>query len=231
MRKRSPPDSLLPPLSRRLSEAEAVSFREDLRSADKEVQSYFRVYYITGLIGVTAWLINPQLKPLKELVVGNDGYNVLVPIIIAFLNSVSTTYLLHKSIEIHEIAQFISYASEAKSGFLSWEEWRRSSVSASRLSRPLYALFLIAVPAAVSGFLLWASWRVLHTPIRNLATQGVADWQVERITTAFWRAKKVWYISLLLHVVPVALIGINIVQVPRLWGVITRSQKWLSSGH
>src|ERR1700751_4495454 len=102
MRKRNKTTSPLPKINRPLSEAEAVAFREDLRAADQEGQSYFRVYYIIGLIGVAAWLASPEVKPLKDLVIGNGGYNIYVPIVIAFLNSVSTTYLLHKSIEIHE---------------------------------------------------------------------------------------------------------------------------------
>jgi len=224
MAKRNYPGPTLPRLKDRLSEAEAVSFREDLRSADQEVQSYFRVYYIIGLIGVAAWLISPEVKPLKQLVLGNDGYNILVPIAIACLNAVSTTYLLHKSIEIHEIAQFISYASKASSGFLSWEEWRRSSVSATRVSRPMYFVFLIIVPGLVSTLLLWLSWRIIHTPVKDLAPPDFSANQLEHISVAFHLAGKLIYVAIALHIIPAVLIYFNIRRVPRLWKLIARAR-------
>jgi hypothetical protein len=217
MRKRIVSASLLPHLKRPLSEGEAIAFREDLRAADQEVQSYFRIYYIIGLIGVAAWLVSPEVKPLRELMLGNGGYNVYVPMIIAFLNSVSATYLLHKSIEIHEIAQFISYASEPKSGFLGWEQWRRSKASATRWSRRLYAPFLTAVPLGVSFVLIYASWRFVHTPVENFVSASFPKEQVESVSSVFGAAKLVLYGVVALHVIPLILIYFNIVQVPHLW--------------
>ncbi len=200
-----------------LSEGEAVAFREDLRAADQEVQSYFRIYYIIGLIAVAAWLVSPEVKPIRDLILGNGGYNVYVPITIAFLNSVSTTYLLYKSIDIHEIAQFISYASEPKSGFLGWEQWRRSKASATRWPRRLYAPFLTAVPLGVSFVLIYASWRVLHTPVENLFPISIQREQLQAVSNVLWVAKLILYAVIGLHVVPLVLIYFNIVRVPTLW--------------
>jgi hypothetical protein len=157
-----------PILARPLTESEAIAFRKELREADQEVQSYFRVYYIVGLIGVAAWLVSPQSKPLVELMLGNGGYNIYVPLVIVFLNAVSLTYLLYKSIEIHEIAQFILYASKTDSPFVGWEQWRRSGMSATLLPRLLYTPFLTLVPLAVSGGLWYGSCKVLYTPVKDL---------------------------------------------------------------
>jgi hypothetical protein len=221
MRKRNKTTSPLPKINRPLSEAEAVAFREDLRAADQEVQSYFRVYYIIGLIGVAAWLASPEVKPLKDFVIGNGGYNIYVPIVIAFLNSVSTTYLLHKSIEIHEIAQFISYASEPKSGFLEWERWRRSENSATRWSRRMYAPFLTAVPLFASSILLYMCWRIVHAPAISSTTEALSQHQIEYMTRVFANAKIALYGVIGLHFIPLALIYVSLRRVPQLWKLIS----------
>lgn len=163
-----------PIVVRPLSEGEAIAFREELRVADQEVQSYFRVYYIVGLIGVAAWLVSPQSVPLVELMLGNGGYNVYVPLIIVFLNTVSLTYLLYKSIEIHEIAQFILFTSKTDSPFVGWEQWRRSGLSATRLPKLFYTPFLTLVPLAVSAGLWYGSYRVLYTPVPVLVDTAKA---------------------------------------------------------
>ena len=199
----------LPTLSHTLSEAEAIAFREDLRVADQEVQSFFRIYYIVGLMGVAAWLVSPEVKPLGELLRGNEGYNLYVPIIIAFLNSVSTSYLLLKSIEIHEIAQFVVYASKPDSGFVFWEDWRRTKISVTRVPRILYGVFLILVPFGVSFILIVASWRLTRS-------QG-----------SFSSTRIALYIVILLHSIPLLLTYFNLVEVNALWKRI-RTQRYES---
>lgn len=209
-----------PQLARPLSEGEAIALREDLRTADQEVQSYFRIYYIVGLIGVAAWLVSPEVKPLSELLKGNGGYNVYVPIAIAFLNSVSTTYLLYKSIEIHEIAQFISYGSEPKSGFLGWEQWRRSKASATRWPRRLYAPFLTIVPLGVSALLISASWRATRQLPCVVVAGGPTKEQIESFNHVFSLARYVLGVVVALHLVPLALVYFNVVRVPRAWSAV-----------
>ncbi|MFP5262015.1 MAG: hypothetical protein ACLGJB_08935 [Blastocatellia bacterium] len=240
MPKRRTSDSNLPKFKRPLSEGEMVAFRQDIREADKEVQGYFRVYYVIGLIGVAAWIISPQVKPLVILVLGNGGYNIYAPMVIAFLNSVSMTYLLYKSVEIHEIAQFISYGGPPDSGFIGWETWRRSMASATRWPRVLYTPFLTFVPLAVSTSLLYASWRILRTPVDQLLTIAstlslvppqdptsgpitagqFTQSQIESIATVFSTARITLYIIIFLHVIPVALIYFNLFKVPRLWTIV-----------
>lgn len=245
MLKRKVSSPNLPKLRRPLSETEMVAFRDDLREADREVQGYFRIYYLIGLIGVAAWIISPEPKPLLVLVLGNGGYNVYAPLVIAFLNAVSMTYLLYKSVEIHEIAQFISYGSPSESGFIGWETWRRSTASATRWPRILYAPFLTLVPLLVSTSLLYASWRILHTPVDHLLTAAstlaliipkaattasapsaqFSESQIEGITNVFSIARIFLYAIICLHVIPIILIYFNIVRVPRLWSMIW-SNKW-----
>ena len=88
---------------------ELKSFREDHRELDKEIQNFFRVYYISGLILLAAWFASPQSKPFIELAIGNGGYNIYTLLAIAGLNIVSITILPYKGILIHDIAQFMSY--------------------------------------------------------------------------------------------------------------------------
>jgi hypothetical protein len=236
-----------PPKFRRpLSEAELVAFRNDLREADKEVQGYFRIYYVVGLIGVAAWIIGPQTRPILSLMLGNGGYNVYTLLVIAFLNSVSMTYLLYKSIEIHEIAQFISHGSPPDSGFIVWELWRRSKVSATRWPRALYTPFLTLVPLAVSTSLLYASWLILRTPVDQLIATASAfaliipqpvttgapgtpsqftQAQIESIASVFSIARVALNIIIILHVIPVILIYFNLFRVPQLWSAVW-STRW-----
>jgi hypothetical protein len=209
-----------PKLRRPLTEAEAVAFREDLRAADQEIQNYFRLYYIIGLVGVAAWLLSPEAKPITSMVLGNGGYNIYVPLAIAALNVVSMTYLLYKSIEIQEIAQFIGFASKPDSGFLSWEEWRRSKASASRVPRLIYHPFLIIVPLALSFALLYPSCRVLRKSPRDLeiATSTIfTPDQSQHIANVFWWAEWVVIGVVVLHLLPAIMIYFNIFEVPRVW--------------
>jgi hypothetical protein len=219
----------LPKFGRPLSEAELAAFKEDLREADKEVQGYFRIYYIIGLIAVAAWIISPETKPLSELVVGNGGYNIYAPLAVSFLNSVSMTYLLYKSVEIHEIAQFMSYASPDDSGFVGWETWRRSTISATRWPRLLYTPFLTLVPLAVSASLLYASCRILNTPINQLTPvqppSQLSAAQIQNINSVFSTAWIAFYIIAGLHVIPVILIYFNVFSVPRRWSVVWSARK------
>jgi hypothetical protein len=241
---RQRPDNEPPELRRPLTESEAIAFREDLRAADQEVQSYFRIYYIVGLIGVAAWLISPQSKPLIELMLGNGGYNVYVPIAIAFLNSVSVTYVLYKSIEIHEIAQFIAYASTDDSAFVGWEEWRRGPTSATRWPRRLYTPALTLVPVAVSIGLIYASCRIVNTSVADLVSAasqaapkvvGAAEGstqvplpspvvfskeQIESISAVYSKAKVWLWIVIALHAIPGILVYFNLRKVPKLWSRI-----------
>lgn len=153
---------------RKLTQEELESFREDYRELEKEIQSFFRVYYLSGLILVAAWLTGPQSRPLLELAIGNGGYNIYAPIAIAGLNMISSTFLIYKSISIHEISQFMAYMGNTDSAFNYWENWRRNHRSAEYYARFVYGPLLILVPLFLSGALLYATYHVLYTPPQAL---------------------------------------------------------------
>ncbi len=154
--------------SRLLTQEELESFRQDYRELEKEIQNFFRVYYLSGLILVAAWLTSSQSKPLLEILVGNGGYNVYAPIAIAGLNMVSTTFLLYKGIMIHDIAQFMSFLSSSDSAYNYWENWRRNRRGAEYYARRFYAPLLVIVPLLLSSFILYAIYNVLYVNQQTL---------------------------------------------------------------
>lgn len=160
-----------------LTEGELNTFREDYRELEKEIQSFFRAYYISGLILVAAWLTGPQSKPLLELALGNGGYNIYAPIGIAFLNMVATISLIYKSIEIHEVTQFAVYFSESDSAANYWESWRRSSNNYARFARLVYSPLLILVPIGLSCLILIPTGVILYSQPQELINR-IKDYQV-----------------------------------------------------
>lgn len=160
-----------------LTEEELSTFREDYRELEKEIQSFFRTYYLSGLILVAAWLTGPQSKPLLELALGNGGYNIYAPIGIALLNLVATISLIYKSISIHEVTQFAALFSKTDSSINYWEGWRRSSHNYAKFVRPFYSPLLFIVPILLSCLILIPTGRILYTPPLELIRQ-IKDFQV-----------------------------------------------------
>jgi hypothetical protein len=160
-----------------LTEGELDSFREDYRELEKEIQSFFRAYYISGLILVAAWLTGPQSKPLLELALGNGGYNIYAPIGIALLNIVSTISLIYKSISIHEVAQFAARYSKPDSAANYWERWRRSSENYAKFTRPFYSPLLFMVPFGLSCLILIPTGKILYRQPRELLNE-IKNYQV-----------------------------------------------------
>jgi hypothetical protein len=151
-----------------LTDGELDSFREDFRELEKEIQSFFRAYYISGLILVAAWLTGPQSKPLLELALGNGGYNIYAPIGITLLNIVSTISLIYKSISIHEVTQFAVRYSKPDSAANYWERWRRSSENYAKFTRPFYSPLLFMVPFGLSCLILIPTGKILYGEPREL---------------------------------------------------------------
>jgi hypothetical protein len=210
-----------PPATRSpLSEDEMSAFREDLRQTDQEVQQYFRLYYILGVAATAAWLVSPDTSPFAVAVLQNGGYNVYALLIVAFVNVVSTNYLLYKGLEIHELAQFITTAGRRDNGYASWERWRRSEISTTRHARSLYHLFLIAVPFLVSGGLLYITWQVLSTPVSTLAaavTPAPSEAQLQQVTGVFASARIAYALVVAAHFSPLVLVYFSLVRVPAGW--------------
>lgn len=165
----------IPP--RWLTEEELSTFREDYRELEKEIQSFFRTYYLSGLILVAAWLTGPQSKPLLELALGNGGYNIYAPIGIALLNLVATISLIYKSISIHEVTQFAALFSKTDSSINYWEGWRRSSHNYAKFVRPFYSPLLFIVPVLLSCLILIPTGRILYASPLELIKQ-IKDFQV-----------------------------------------------------
>lgn len=160
-----------------LTEEELSTFREDYRELEKEIQSFFRTYYLSGLILVAAWLTGPQSKPLLELALGNGGYNIYAPIGIALLNLVATISLIYKSISIHEVTQFAALFSKTDSSINYWEGWRRSSHNYAKFVRPFYSPLLFIVPVLLSCLILIPTGRILYIAPLELIRQ-IKDFQV-----------------------------------------------------
>jgi hypothetical protein len=248
-----------PPHFRWLTEGELNTFREDYRELEKEIQSFFRAYYISGLILVAAWLTGPQSKPLLELALGNGGYNIYAPMGIALLNAVSIISLIYKSISIHEVTQFAVYFSKSDSAASYWEAWRRSPYNYARFSRPFYSPLLFIVPMGLSCLILIPTGRILYGKpqelierIKNyqvpptsidstLTTQFieperkiVADSKLEEERKAYaegigrifpW-AKVLFWIIVVLHLIPLWLAYFNARVVPKRWKLLEESRGW-----
>jgi len=171
-----------------LTESELDSFREDYRELEKEIQSFFRAYYISGLILVAAWLTGPQSKPLLELALGNGGYNIYAPIGIALLNTVSTISLVYKSISIHEVTQFAARYSKPDSAVNYWERWRRNPENYAKFTRPFYSPLLFIVPFGLSCLILIPTGRILYRQPRELLGE-IKNYQVPTVTTPSTRSQ------------------------------------------
>ena len=136
-----------------LTKEEQDSFREDYRETEKEVQKYIGVY-LSGLVLVTGWTVGPQSKPVLDIALGNGGYNVLGLLLIVVLNIIFISFLIQKSITVHEITQFMAYLSAPNSGFNYWESWRRSPQSATKPVRKLYTILLGVLPLIASVIIM-----------------------------------------------------------------------------
>ena len=133
-------------------------FRADYRQTEAEVQRNIAVY-LSALVIATGWVFGPQAKPIEQLFLGNEGVNLFGFIILMAINAIFASFLTYKSVQIHEIMQFVTMLSPMDSPLLYWEAWRRSSKwSLSKgLTRVLYFVAISLVPLWVSGLLAWGT--------------------------------------------------------------------------
>lgn len=129
-------------------------FRADYRQIETEVQKNIAVY-LSALVIATGWVFGPQSKPIEQLFLGNEGGNLFGFIILMAINAIFASFLTYKSIQIHEIMQFVILLSPNDSPLLYWEAWRRSGKwSLSKgLTRGLYFFAISLVPLWVSVLL------------------------------------------------------------------------------
>jgi hypothetical protein len=134
-------------------------FRADYRQTETEIQKNIAVY-LSALVVATGWVFGPQSKPVEQLFLGNEGLNLFGFIILIAINVVFTCFLTYKSIQVHEIMQFVITLSPSDSPLVHWEAWRRSgrrSLSRGTGTRVLYFLVISLIPVWVSGILLWGT--------------------------------------------------------------------------
>lgn len=219
---------------RLLTKEEQDSFREDYRETEKDIQKYIGVY-LSGLILVTGWIIGPQSKPVLEIALGNGGYNVLGLLLIVILNVIFISFLIYKSIIVHEIMQFMAYLSGPESGFNYWESWRRSPQSATRPVRTLYTILLGVLPLIASiiimlgvGLLLFQAdpvdlARQLNENKVSAAAAGPAPVGLitpEQLASAFRLERWVYGFVLIAHVIPFIFFYHNVRPTNKRWEAI-----------
>jgi hypothetical protein len=219
---------------RLLTKEEQDSFREDYRETEKDIQKYIGVY-LSGLVLVTGWIIGPQSKPVLEIALGNGGYNVLGLLLIVILNVIFISFLIYKSIIVHEIMQFMAYLSGPESGFNYWESWRRSPQSATRPVRTLYTILLGILPLIASviimlgvGLLLFSADPVdlagqlneNKVPVAGAAPAPGGLITPEQLASAFALERWVYVFVLIAHGIPFIFFYHNVRPTNKRWEAI-----------
>jgi|GEM_PF-5199247 len=191
---------------RQLSREEQALFRKDFQDKESEINRYIAVY-LSALAVVTGWIIGPQSKGIIELVVGNNGYNLLFWFVIVFINLVFSCFLTYKGLIIHDIMQFVTYTAESGSALLAWESWRRSRNSATLRVRSLYGGLIAAIPMIVAVVMMIAIFCFLMRPSEDLVAWGSSTRtgvlldlrQVQLARRIGWGC---WIAMLILHILP-----------------------------
>lgn len=234
---------------RYLTDKELEVFRKDYQDKEREIQRYIGVY-LSGLVLVTGWIVGPQSRPLLVMALGNGGYNIYAFLIFVVLNIVFTNFLIHKSIIIHEITQFMTVVAKPDSGFIYWDSWRRSPQSATKPVRVIYTLTLSVLPIAVSLIMMFGVWRLLTADPNQLANRvrllelpiaserseskdgpdSVSEGNQapsslvsgEQLASVFSTARIWFWIALMLHAIPFTFFYINVVPTNKRWKKILR---------
>jgi hypothetical protein len=135
-------------------------FRADYRQTEIEVQKNIAVY-LSALVVATGWIFGPQSKPIEQLFLGNESANLFGLILLIAINAIFASFLAYKSIQIHEIMQFVITLSPQDSALAYWEAWRRSRAKSlsKGFTRILYIATISLVPITVSGILIGATAR------------------------------------------------------------------------
>jgi hypothetical protein len=170
---------------RLLTDDEQKQFREEYQQKEAEVQKNIAVY-LSALVVATGWIFGPQAKPVLQMFFGNDGMNIFGILILIAVNVVFTCFLTYKSIEIHEIMQFVTYLSPIETGLQYWESWRRSKQSLTKKGfvRQHYMAAIVLVPFWVSLLLLatthhwiWTEPRILADEIQKIQAESAKSSQ------------------------------------------------------
>src|SRR5947207_8458708 len=136
-----------------LQDAQLAPFRKEYLEREKEIQRYIGVY-LSGVVIVFSWLIGPQSRPLNDMALGNDGYNIYAFLIVSIVNALFITFLIYKSLDVHDTTQFITLYAEPESIYANWERWRRSEYSVTKPVRTAYFVALALLPTVMAILLL-----------------------------------------------------------------------------
>lgn len=198
---------------RLLTEAERELFRKDYQDKDAEVQRSFGVY-LSGLALVSGWIVGPGAQEIPKMIAGNYGYNVYLFLGLVALNLIFTCFLIHKSILIHEIMQFVTWLSPQDDALQLWEAWRRSSQSLSRRVRIAYYVLIGLLPMAVSIIIMVAITRMLRSGHPSLSPLDAREPHV-------WG---VYAVVCVLHVIPLWFLFVSWKGAEHQWSKILRGR-------
>ncbi|MEK6337495.1 MAG: hypothetical protein AABM67_21435 [Acidobacteriota bacterium] len=233
-----------------LDDRQLAPFRKEYLEREKEIQRYIGVY-LSGVVIVFGWIIGPQSKPLNEMALGNDGYNIFAFLIISVVNALFITFLIYKSLDVHDTTQFITVLAQPNSVYTFWENWRRSTYSATKPVRTAYFIALAFLPAIMalmlllfSGIKIFSSEASLRNqlteieesrrttqksityPDPNVPTPVITpidvSFRLERIQSVFSVARWLFLIVGFLHLVPLWFFYRNTVPTKKKWDVIAK---------
>jgi hypothetical protein len=145
-----------------LTPEEQTQFREEFQQKEAEIQRNIAVY-LSALVVIAGWVFGPQARPIFQILLGNDGANIFAVFAVLAVNVVFTCFLVYKSIEIHEIMQFVVLLSPSDSALQYWESWRRSPQSLTKKFwvRQHYMVAIGLIPFWVSVLMLWGTHHLI----------------------------------------------------------------------
>jgi hypothetical protein len=232
-----------------LNDRQLAPFRKEYLEREKEIQRYIGVY-LSGVVIVFGWIIGPQSKPLTDMALGNGGYNIFAFLIISLVNALFMTFLIYKSLDVHDTTQFITVLAQPNSVYIFWENWRRSEHSATKPVRTAYFIALAFLPTIIAFALLLFSRSKIFASVDSLRSQLVeienrqpfketssplthpqanapalsptdVSPQLERIQSVFSWAKVLFVIVAVLHFIPARFFYHNIRPTGQKWQAIT----------
>lgn len=155
-----------------LDDRQLAPFRKEYLEREREIQRYIGVY-LSGVVIVCSWLVGPQTKPLDEMALGNNGYNIYGFLVISVVNALFITFLIYKSLDVHDTTQFVTIYAKPGSIYTRWEKWRRGKYSITKPVRTLYFVALSLLPAVMALLLLVFAGSKLFTSEESLKDQLV----------------------------------------------------------
>lgn len=233
---------------RYLTEAEQTELRKEYQQREDEIQKNIAVY-LSALVVVVGWVFAPQAKPVVQTVVGNDGLNIIGILILLGVNAIFTSFLVYKSVQIHEVMQFLSVFAAPDSGWRYWEYWRRSKHALTKQwgTRAYYMVAIGFVPGWISLIGLVGTYVLISQAPADLAmavmTSQVSSATaqsnltpatppkdvVQRVANNLAWAKSLWRFILAIHYVPLLFVFVSWIAGGRKWREVQKLPPDLSA--